>query len=283
VKLAEELTRIAPAGLNRCFFADNGSAAIEVAVKMSFHFWRNSGKSRKTRFITLANSYHGETLGALAVGDVDLYKSIYRPLLMDVITVPSPDAFVREPGVSPAEHAERMFAHMDKALAQHHAEVAAVIVEPLVQCAGGMRMYDPVYLELLRRACDKYGVHLIADEIAVGFGRTGTLFACEQATSGLTTCACRRASRAVTCPVGGADHRCHLRRFLRRIRQAQCLPAFAQLHRQPAGMRRPRTRHCRSSATNLCWNATCTRRLTWRRAWITCAITRMSPRSAGAA
>jgi len=181
VKLAEELTRIAPAGLNRCFFADNGSAAIEVAVKMSFHFWRNSGNSRKTRFITLANSYHGETLGALAVGNVDLYKSIYRPLLMDVITVPSPDAFVREPGVSPAEHAERMFAHMDKALAQHHAEVAAVIVEPLVQCAGGMRMYDPVYLELLRRACDKYGVHLIADEIAVGFGRTGTLFACEQA------------------------------------------------------------------------------------------------------
>ena len=181
VKLAEELTRVAPAGLNRCFFADNGSAAIEVAVKMSFHFWRNSGNSRKTRFITLANSYHGETLGALAVGNVDLYKSIYRPLLMDVITVPSPDAFVRESGVSPAEHAKLMFTHMEKALADHHAEVAAVIVEPLVQCAGGMRMYDPLYLELLRRACDKYGVHLIADEIAVGFGRTGTLFACEQA------------------------------------------------------------------------------------------------------
>ena len=181
VKLAEELTRIAPAGLNRCFFADNGSAAIEVAVKMSFHFWRNSGKARKTRFITLANSYHGETLGALAVGNVELYKSIYRPLLMDVITVPSPDAFMREPGVSPAEHAERMFAHMEQALARHHDEVAAVIVEPLVQCAGSMRMYDPVYLQLLRRACDKHGVHLIADEIAVGFGRTGTLFACEQA------------------------------------------------------------------------------------------------------
>jgi adenosylmethionine-8-amino-7-oxononanoate aminotransferase len=181
VKLAEELTRIAPAGLNRCFFADNGSAAIEVAVKMSFHFWRNSGNTRKTRFITLANSYHGETLGALAVGNVDLYKSIYRPLLMDVITVPSPDAFVREAGVSPAEHAQLMFRHMDAALAQHHAEVAAVIVEPLVQCAGGMRMYDPIYLELLRRACDRYGVHLIADEIAVGFGRTGTMFACEQA------------------------------------------------------------------------------------------------------
>jgi adenosylmethionine-8-amino-7-oxononanoate aminotransferase len=179
--LAEELTRIAPRGLNRCFFADNGSAAIEVAVKMSFHFWRNHGRTRKTRFITLANSYHGETLGALAVGNVELYKSIYQPLLMDVITVPSPDAFAREPGTSEAQHATRMFRHMEEALARHHEEVAAVIVEPLVQCAGGMRMYDPVYLELLRKACDRHDVHLIADEIAVGFGRTGTLFACEQA------------------------------------------------------------------------------------------------------
>jgi adenosylmethionine---8-amino-7-oxononanoate aminotransferase len=181
IRLAEELVRIAPPGLNRCFFADNGSAAIEVAVKMSFHHWRNRGVPRKTRFITLSNSYHGETLGALAVGNVELYKSIYRPLLMDVITVPSPDAFLREPGASEAEHARHMFAHMERALAENHGEVAAVIVEPLVQCAGGMRMYDPEYLRLLRQACTKYDVQLIADEIAVGFGRTGTLFACEQA------------------------------------------------------------------------------------------------------
>jgi adenosylmethionine-8-amino-7-oxononanoate aminotransferase len=100
---------------------------------------------------------------------------------MDVITVPSPDAFAREPGVSPADHARLMFTHMEEALAEHHEEVAAVIVEPLVQCAGGMRMYDPLYLKLLREACDRHGVHFIADEIAVGFGRTGTLFACEQA------------------------------------------------------------------------------------------------------
>jgi adenosylmethionine-8-amino-7-oxononanoate aminotransferase len=181
ITLAEELVRLAPPGLNRVFFADNGSAAIEVAVKMSFHFWRNTGRTRKTRFITLANSYHGETLGALAVGNVDLYKSIYRPLLMDVITVPSPDSFEREPGTSEAEHARRLFAPMAAALAEHGDEVAAVIVEPLVQCAGGMRMYDPLYLELLRAACDHHEVHLIADEIAVGFGRTGTMFACEQA------------------------------------------------------------------------------------------------------
>jgi adenosylmethionine-8-amino-7-oxononanoate aminotransferase len=181
VTLAEELVHITPPGLERCFFADNGSAAIEVAIKMSFHYWRNRGRPRKTRFITLTNSYHGETLGALAVGNVELYKSIYRPLLMDVISVPSPDSFVRETGASEAQHAEGMFAHMQAALEQHHEEVAAVIVEPLVQCAGGMRMYDPRYLALLRQACDRYDVQLIADEIAVGFGRTGTLFACEQA------------------------------------------------------------------------------------------------------
>src|SRR5205823_744267 len=132
-------------------------------------------------FLTLSNSYHGETLGALAVGNVELYKEIYRPLLMDVITVPSPDCFQRERGESPAEYSRRQFAHMEAALGKHAHEACAVIVEPLVQCAGGMRMYDPVYLTLLREACDRHQVHLIADEIAVGFGRTGTMFACEQA------------------------------------------------------------------------------------------------------
>jgi adenosylmethionine-8-amino-7-oxononanoate aminotransferase len=181
VETAEALLRVAPPGLARCFFADNGSAAIEVAVKMSFHYWRNAGRPRKTRFITLANSYHGETLGALAVGNVALYKDIYAPLLMDVITAPSPDAYERGPGESPADVARRQFAGMRALLETHADETAAVIVEPLVQCAGGMRMYDPLYLSLLREACDEFGVHLIADEIAVGFGRTGTLFACEQA------------------------------------------------------------------------------------------------------
>ncbi len=181
IALSEALSAIAPAGLTRCFYADNGSSAVEVAVKMSFHYWRNLGRTAKRRFITLSNSYHGETLGALAVGNVDLYKEIYRPLLMEVITVPSPDCFARAPGESWAEHSRRKFAHMEAALAQHAHEACAVIVEPLVQCAGGMRMYDPVYLTLLREACDRHQVHLIADEIAVGFGRTGTLFACEQA------------------------------------------------------------------------------------------------------
>ncbi|MGH8256469.1 MAG: adenosylmethionine--8-amino-7-oxononanoate transaminase [Steroidobacteraceae bacterium] len=181
IAVAEELTRIAPPGLTRCFYADNGSAAVEVALKMSFHYWQNLGQPRKRRFVTLSNSYHGETLGALAVGNVELYKHTYAPLLMDVITVPSPDCYERESGESWAQHSRRKFEHLRAVLERHADEVAAVIVEPLVQCAGGMRMYDPVYLSLLREACDHFGVHLIADEIAVGFGRTGTLFACEQA------------------------------------------------------------------------------------------------------
>ncbi len=181
IALSEELAALAPPGLTRCFFADNGSSAVEVAVKMSFHYWRNVGRADKRRFITLTNSYHGETLGALAVGNVELYKEIYRPLLMDVITVPSPDCYERAAGATWAEHSRAQFAHMEAALERHAHEAAAVIVEPLVQCAGGMRMYDPEYLSLLRAACDRHAVHLIADEIAVGFGRTGTFFACEQA------------------------------------------------------------------------------------------------------
>ncbi|MCB1623548.1 MAG: adenosylmethionine--8-amino-7-oxononanoate transaminase [Pseudomonadales bacterium] len=181
IRLAEHLVELSPPGLTRCFFADNGSAAVEVALKMSFHYWRNLGKTRKSKFITLANSYHGETLGALAVGDVDLYRATYGPLLMDVLTVPSPDCYLREPGETWAAYSARQFEHMEATLAAHADDVAAVIVEPLVQCAGNMRMYDPSYLTLLRAACDRHDVHLIADEIAVGFGRTGTMFACQQA------------------------------------------------------------------------------------------------------
>ena len=181
VELAERLVALTPEGLRRCFFADNGSSAVEVALKMSFHYWLNRGERGKTKFVTLANSYHGETLGALAVGDVALYKKTYQPLLMHAITAPSPDCFHREPGESCAQYATRTFRQLEQTLEREAQSICAVIVEPLVQCAGSMRMYDPVYLSLLRQACDRHGVHLIADEIAVGFGRTGTMFACEQA------------------------------------------------------------------------------------------------------
>ena len=181
IDLSEHLVEITPEPLQRCFYADNGSSAIEVALKMSFHYWRNTGDEKKKKFVTLKNSYHGETLGALSVGDVELYKDIYKPLLLDVITVQGADTYNMEAGEESDDYVDRMFAHMEETLSEHHEEICAVIVEPLVQCAGSMRMYDPRYLTLLRAACDKYGVHLIADEIAVGFGRTGTMFACEQA------------------------------------------------------------------------------------------------------
>lgn len=179
--LARKLVDITPKGLSRVFYADNGSSGIEVALKMSYHYWLNNGQPNKSKFITLSNSYHGETLGALAVGDVSLYKETYKPLMMEVITAPSPDCFYRESGESWHDYSLRQFEKMESLLEQHHTEVSAVIVEPLIQCAGHMRMYHPIYLTKLREACDRYQVHLIADEIAVGFGRTGTLFACEQA------------------------------------------------------------------------------------------------------
>ncbi|HEX5360034.1 MAG TPA: adenosylmethionine--8-amino-7-oxononanoate transaminase [Fluviicoccus sp.] len=181
VSLSEKLVALAPPGLSRCFYADNGSAAIEVALKMSMHCWRNRGETAKTRFVALSGSYHGETLGALSVTDIPLFSDTYAPLLTPQLRVPSPDWTQAPDGVTPEQFARRQFVVLEDLLKARHAEISAVIVEPLVQGAAGMRMYHPVYLQLLREACTRYGVHLIADEIAVGFGRTGSFFACEQA------------------------------------------------------------------------------------------------------
>jgi len=181
IRLAEQLVALTPPGLDRVFFADNGSAAVEVALKMSYHSHCNLGDDRRTRFVALANSYHGETLGALAMSDIPLYRRCYAPLLMQPLFVPSPDAYLAEPGES-AEACALRAADALQALFEREGEtISALIVEPLVQCAGGMRMHHPVYLRRARELCSRHGVHLIADEIAVGFGRTGTLFACEQA------------------------------------------------------------------------------------------------------
>ena len=182
VKLSEQLVQLTPPGLDRCFYVDNGSSAVEVALKMSFHYWLNeTGNSKKQSFINLANSYHGETLGALAVGDVGLYKDTYGPLLLNPITAPSPDAYLREEGETEEAFALRQADELEKILQREADNTCAIILEPLVQCAGYMRMYHPVYLRRVRELCDQYNVHYIADEIAVGFGRTGTLFANEQA------------------------------------------------------------------------------------------------------
>ncbi|HEY9112146.1 MAG TPA: adenosylmethionine--8-amino-7-oxononanoate transaminase [Rhodanobacteraceae bacterium] len=181
LQLAEELLRIAPPGLSRVSYASDGASAVEIALKMSFHYWRNAGKSQRTRFIALAHAYHGETLGALAVSDLPLYRAVYGPLLFDPIVAPSPDWLDAGPGESADEVARRRLADMRALLERHAHETCAVIIEPLVQCSGGMRMHAPSYLSGLRKLCHEFDVHLIADEIAVGFGRTGTMFACGQA------------------------------------------------------------------------------------------------------
>ncbi|WP_101925163.1 MULTISPECIES: adenosylmethionine--8-amino-7-oxononanoate transaminase [Luteimonas] len=187
VELAERLLAVAPREpgrppLTKVFFADNGSAGVEVALKMAFQWFQNRGdEPRRTKFVALQNGYHGETLGALAVGDIPLYRRVYAPLLCEAVFAPSPDAYTARPGQSAAGHAEDAADALAHLLDAHAGEICALILEPLVQCAGGMRMHDPVYLKRVRELCDVHGVFLIADEIAVGFGRTGTLFAFEQA------------------------------------------------------------------------------------------------------
>lgn len=186
VELAEQLLSLAPmqagrAPLAKVFYADNGSAGVEVALKMAFHWFHNRGETRRTKFVALENGYHGETIGALSVGDIPLYRRVYAPLLCESLFAPSPDAYMAQAGETAADCAERAAAGLEALLQQYAGEVCALILEPLVQCAGGMRMHDPVYLRRARELCDAHGVFMIADEIAVGFGRTGTLFACEQA------------------------------------------------------------------------------------------------------
>lgn len=186
VELAERLLALAPrqpgrAPLAKVFYADNGSAGVEVALKMAFHWFRNRGEPARTRFVALENGYHGETLGALAVGDIPLYRRIYAPLLAEALFAPSPDAWLATPGEDAVQRAARAGDALADLFDRHPGEICAVILEPLLQCAGGMRMHDPAYLRRVRDLCDAHGVFLIADEIATGFGRTGTLFACEQA------------------------------------------------------------------------------------------------------
>lgn len=181
VALAERLSALTGGVLGHAFFASDGASAVEIALKMSFHAWRNRGHSDKREFVCVRNGYHGETLGALAVTDVALFRDAYDPLLRHAHVVASPDARLAQDGETPVDVARRAAAELETLLIEREGRVAAVIVEPLVQCAAGMAMHDPEYLRLVRALCDKHGAHLIADEIAVGCGRTGTFFASEQA------------------------------------------------------------------------------------------------------
>ena len=181
VELSERLSALTGGTLGHAFYASDGASATEIALKMSFHYWRNVGRPEKSEFLCLAGSYHGETVGALAVTDVAIFKDAYAPLVRAATVVPSPDFRLAEAGETPADVARRAAAALERHLEQHGERIAALIVEPLVQGAAGMAMYDPEYLRLARQLCDRFEVHLICDEIAVGCGRTGTFFAHEQA------------------------------------------------------------------------------------------------------
>ena len=181
VELAERLAARTGGALGHAFFASDGASAVEIALKMSFHHWRNAGRPAKREFVCLRGGYHGETLGALAVTDVQVFRDAYAPLLMRAHLAPSPDARQAGPGEDAATVAARAAAGLRRLLAEHHAAIAALIVEPLVQGAAGMAMHDAAYLRAARALCDEFDVHLIADEIAVGCGRTGSFFAFEQA------------------------------------------------------------------------------------------------------
>ncbi|WP_331496723.1 adenosylmethionine--8-amino-7-oxononanoate transaminase [Romboutsia sedimentorum] len=181
IELCERIVSLTPDRLQKVFFGDNGSSAIEIALKLSFQYHQQIGKTKKTRFVNISDAYHGETIGALSMGDVDLYSKVYKPILLDSEKVDGPDCFRckynKERNTCNAE----CFITMEEKIKQIHQEVSAIIIEPLVQCAAGMKIYSPKYLVKLRELCDKYDINMIADEIAVGFGRTGKMFACEHA------------------------------------------------------------------------------------------------------
>ena len=181
IELAERLAEITPDRINKFHFNDNGSSSVEAALKMCFQFYHQTGKPEKQRFMCLTEGYHGETIGALSVGSMDLFAKMYQPMMMDNIHVQAPDCYRCPYGKNREHCACECFEHAEKAFAEHAHETAAMIVEPLLQGSAGMRIYPPLYLKKLRALCDKYDVKLIADEIATGFGRTGTMFACEQA------------------------------------------------------------------------------------------------------
>ena len=179
--LSEQLSDMTGRTLGHAFYASDGASAVEIALKMSFHAWRNAGRSAKQEFVCLKGSYHGETIGALAVTDVALFKDAYGPLLRASTVVTSPDARGALEGETAQDVARRAAADVEQLFMERGEQIAAIIIEPLVQCATGMAMHDPLYLTLVRELCDRYSVHMILDEIAVGCGRTGTFFACEQA------------------------------------------------------------------------------------------------------
>ncbi|HHN65288.1 MAG TPA: adenosylmethionine--8-amino-7-oxononanoate transaminase [Nitrospirae bacterium] len=179
VELAERLVSIAPRGLTRVFYSDNGSTSVEVALKMAFQYWQHKGEKNRTAFLCLNNAYHGDTIGAVSVGGIELFHEIFRPLLFRSYRAPSPYCYRCELGLEREGCGLACLEEMERILRRHHEEIAAIIIEPMVQGAGGMILFPEGYLRGVSGLCKKYGLLLIADEVAVGFGRTGRIFACE--------------------------------------------------------------------------------------------------------
>ena len=182
IMLAKRLVDIAPAGLPHVFFSDDGATAVEVAVKMAFQYWRQreNPKPEKTCYAALGEAYHGDTLGSVSVGGVERFHAMFRPLLFETLRVPAPDSYRTPPGVANENLCAHHLEQLERVLAEHHRRIAALVIEPLVQGAAGMIMHPPGYLRGVRELTRRHDVLLIADEVAVGFGRTGTMFACEQ-------------------------------------------------------------------------------------------------------
>ncbi len=181
IELVERLHKVVPKGIDKFLFADNGSSSIEMALKLSFQYHQQTGSKEKKKFVSLVNAYHGETIGALGVGDVDIFTSTYRPLIKEGIKAKGPDCFYC-PFKKNFDCCEaECFSDMKNIIENNHKEIAAVIIEPMVQGAAGMKIYSPKYIKKLREITKKYNIHLIADEIAMGFGRTGKMFAMEHA------------------------------------------------------------------------------------------------------
>ena len=181
IELAERIIEIAPQGLKRVFYSDSGSEAVEIALKMAFQYWQHRGKryAKKTKFVALKEGYHGDTIGSVSVGGIDLFHSLFKPLLFDAYLAPAPYCYRCPVGEEQGKCKKECLKALEKALKARASEVAALIIEPLVQCAGGMIVAPEGYLTEVRKLCTKYKVLMITDEVAVGFGRTGRMFACD--------------------------------------------------------------------------------------------------------
>jgi len=181
IELSEKLVELLPEGLSKLFFADNGSSGVEIALKLAYQSQNQRGYEKKRKFVTIKNSYHGETIGALAVGDIDFFTKTYRPLIKEAVKVEGPECFKCKFNKEYKTCGAECFSYMEKELRENHEEIAAVIVEPIVQGAGGMKIYSPKYLRKLREVTEELNIVMIVDEIAMGFGRTGKMFASEWA------------------------------------------------------------------------------------------------------